>query len=41
MLNNETSLVRSLTTRLAALKKVGKLAGFKNRKMIANGLNMS
>ena len=41
LLNNETSLVRSLTTRLAALKKVGKLAGFKNRKMIANGLIMS
>ena len=41
LLDNETSLVKSLTTRLAALKKVGRVAGFKNRKMIANGLIMS
>ena len=41
ILNGEGSLVKALTTRLGALKKVGRIAGFKNRKMIADGLIMS
>ena len=41
LLDGETSLVKGLTTRLSALKKVGKVASFMNRKMIANGLIMS
>jgi hypothetical protein len=39
--DNEESLIRSLTTRLSALKKVGRLCSFKNRKMLANGIFIS
>ena len=39
--NGEESLVKALTRRLGALKKVGRVASFKNRKMIAEGLIMS
>ena len=41
ILNNDESLVRSLNTRLGALKKVSKVASFRNRKMIADGIFMS
>ena len=41
ILDNEASLVRSLNSRLGALKMVSKVASFKNRKMIANGIFMS
>ena len=41
ILNNEESLVRSLNTRVGALKKVSKVANFINRKMIADGIFMS
>ena len=41
LLDGDSSLVKGLTTRLSALKKVGKIASFRNRKMIANGLIMS
>ena len=41
ILDNEESLVRSLNTRVGALKLVSKVAGFKNRKMIANGIFLS
>ena len=39
--DNDESLIRSLTTRLSALKIVGKVASFKTRKMIANGIFIS
>ena len=35
------NLIRSLNTRLGALKKIRKIASFKNRKMIAEGIFMS
>ena len=35
------SLIRSLSTRLGALKIIGRVASFKNRKLIANGIFMS
>ena len=41
ILDNEASLVRSLNSRLGVLKMVSKVASFKNRKMIANGIFMS
>ena len=41
ILNGDDALVKGLTTRLGALKKVGRVASFKNRKMIAEGLIMS
>ena len=41
VLNNDESLVRSLNTRVGALKKVSKVANFTNRKMIADGIFMS
>ena len=41
ILSGEDALVKALTTRLGALKIVGKVASFKNRKMIAEGLIMS
>jgi hypothetical protein len=41
ILNNDESLVRSLNTRVGALKKVSKVANFRNRKMIADGIFMS
>ena len=39
--DNKENLIKSLTTRLGALKKIGKMASFKNRKMLANGIFMS
>ena len=39
--DNEHSLMKSLRSRLGALKLVGKVANFKNRKMIAEGIMMS
>ena len=41
ILHDGESLVKVLSTRLGALKKVCKVANFKNRKMIAEGLIMS
>ena len=38
---NKESLMRCLSTRLTALKKIRYLADFKNRKMIAEGIFMS
>ena len=40
-MNGEDALIKALTTRLGALKIVGRVASFKNRKMIAEGLIMS
>ena len=39
--DNEESLMKSLRSRLGALKLVGKVANFKNRKMIAEGIILS
>ena len=39
--DSEDNLMRSLTSRVSALKKVGRLTSFKNRKMLANGIFMS
>ena len=39
--DNKENLVRSLSTRLGAMKKISKVANFKNRKMLANGIFMS
>ena len=41
ILNEDDALVKGLTKRLGALKKVCRVASFKNRKMIAEGLIMS
>ena len=41
VVGNEDCLVRSLNRRIGALRKVCKVAGFKNRKMIADGIFMS
>ena len=41
ILLNEKSLVKQLGTRLNALKKVSRVADFKTRKMLADGLFMS
>ena len=41
LVDSEDNLLKSLNMRLGALKKVGKVASFKNIKMIANGLYMS
>ena len=41
ILDGEESLVKSLNTRLSALKLVGKVATFKTRKMLADGIFMS
>ena len=38
---NESSLVRSLSGRVGALKQVCRVASFRNRKLIANGIFMS
>ena len=40
-LNNKDNLMKSLNTRLGAIKKIKNLASFKNRKMIAEGIFMS
>ena len=39
--DNEENLIVSLNTRLGALKRISKVASFKNRKMLANGIFMS
>ena len=39
--DNEESLMRTLNSRLGALKMVAKVASFKNRKLIAEGIFMS
>ena len=39
--HKEGNLIKSLNTRLGALKKIRKVAGFKNRKMIAEGIIIS
>ena len=39
--DNKENLIVALTTRLGALKKIGKVASFKNRKMLADGIFMS
>ena len=39
--DNTENLIRSLNTRLGALKKIQKIASFKNRKMVAEGVFMS
>ena len=39
--DNKENLVRSLTSRLGAMKKISRVASFKNRKMLANGIFMS
>ena len=39
--NHDESLLRSLNSRVGALKKVGKVATFATRKMIADGIFMS
>ena len=39
--DNEDNLMRSLSTRLGALKLLGRVASFKNRKMIADGILIS
>ena len=36
--DNSESLIRSLSTRIGALKIIGRVANFKNRKLIANGI---
>ena len=41
ILHDEESLVKVLSKRLGALKKICKVTNFKNRKMIAEGLIMS
>ena len=41
ILKNQESLLRSLNTRIGALKVVGRVASFRTRKMIANGIFMS
>ena len=41
ILDNQESLVRSLSTRLSALKMIGKVAPFKTRKMLADGIFIS
>ena len=39
--DNDESLIRSLSTRLGALKLIGRIGSFKTRKMIANGIFLS
>ena len=41
IMNSSESLVRSLGSRVGALKKVSQVASFRNRKLIANGIFMS
>ena len=41
ILEDENSLVKSLTMRIGALKKISAAASFKTRKMVANGIFMS
>ena len=39
--DDKERLIRSLSTRLGALKVIGRVASFKNRKLIANGIFLS
>ena len=39
--DNRESLILALTARLGALKKISRVASFKNRKMLANGIFLS
>ena len=39
--DNKENMIRALTSRMGALKKIGKVASFKTRKMLANGIFMS
>ena len=39
--DNKDNLILALTTRLGALKKISRVASFKNRKMLANGIFLS
>ena len=39
--DSDDSLIRSLSTRVGALRVIGKVANFKNRKLIANGIFLS
>jgi hypothetical protein len=39
--DSDDSLIRSLSTRIGALRVIGKAANFKNRKLIANGIFLS
>ena len=39
--DSKESLLRSLSTRIGALKVIGRIASFKNRKLIANGIFLS
>ena len=39
--DNEDNLIRYLTASFSALKKVGRLTSFKNKKMLANGILIS
>ena len=41
LISNEESLLRSLNTRICGLKMLSKLASFKTRKMVADGIIMS
>ena len=41
IMNNKDALLKSLTTRATAIKKIRKTTSFKTRKMIANGIFMS
>ena len=41
VLDSDESLVKALNKRLGALKKISKIASFKTRKTIANGIFMS
>ena len=41
ILNNDKSLIKSLSTRLKAIKKIRNIASFKTRLMITNGIFMS
>ena len=41
ILDNKDALLKSLTTRARAIKKISKTTSFKTRKMIANGIFMS
>ena len=41
LLHNEESVLRSLNTRIDALKILGRVANFRRRKMVANGIFMS
>ena len=41
ILDNESSLIKSLNQRIGAIRKLSRFAGFRTRKMIANGIFIS